>query len=214
MDKRVETEGDTVEQATEAALERLGASRDDVVVEILEEEGKGFLGFKRSGKARVRVSLAVSPERQLKETAERILDMMDLPGNVEVAREDEATVHVEIEGEGEGEKDDLGVLIGRRGQTLEAFQTILGVVVGRRGGERVRVTLDVEGYRRRRQEELQGLAERVAEKAISTGQAVVLRPMTPFERKAVHVALHENPDVETASDGEEPFRRITVNPKA
>lgn len=211
MDRVVETEGDTVEAAVGAALEQLGATKNEVHVDVLEEDegGKGLFGRKRAGKARVRVSLAANPEVTLKDTAERVLELLDLRGSVSVSRGDEETIQVDVLGE-----DDLGILIGRHGQTLEALQTILGVIVNRASADRVRVTLDIEEYRQRRREELTELAERVAGKAVATGEPVVLRPMTPFERKVVHTALSDNPDVETFSEGEEPYRRITVEPSA
>lgn len=211
MARIVETEGDSVETAVEAALQELGASRDEVNVEVLEEEEtKGFLGIKRGGHARVRVSVGVAADKEelLRETAEKVLSLMGLSGAVDVSRTDEGGLHLDLTGEG----DDLGILIGRHGQTLEALQAILGVIVNRATGERIHVTLDVEEYRHRRREELTELADRVAAKAVSRGEPVVLRPMTPFERKVVHTALHDNPDVDTRSDGEDPYRRITVEP--
>ncbi|RJQ53205.1 MAG: KH domain-containing protein [Actinobacteria bacterium] len=220
MDRSVEAQGETTEQAVESALAELGATRDQVKVEVLEEQEKvGFLGLKRSGNVRVRVSVVEEVEEaeevddaeieaELTETAERILEMMGLEGRVTVAKTEEGDFRVDMIGE-----DDLGILIGRHGQTLEAVQVLLGAVVNRMSHARRRVILDVEEYRRRRTEELEGLAERVARKAVSRGEPVVLRPMTPFERKVVHMALHDNPDVETYSEGEEPYRRITVEPK-
>lgn len=211
MARFVEAEGETVDQAVDNALGELGITREQADVEVLEEEEtKGFLGIKRSGRARVRVTVAPAPDARefLREAAQKILDLMGLDGDADVADGEEGGLHVEME----GKKDDLGILIGRHGQTLEALQTILGVMANRVAQDRIRVTLDVEKYRERRREELKELAERVAQKAVSRGEPVVLRPMTPFERKVVHVALHDNPDVETYSDGEEPYRRITVEP--
>ncbi len=234
MRRSVEAQGDTVEEAVDNALSELGVGRESVNVEVLEEEGKsGFLGLKRARHVRVRVTMADgSAEGQpggrveeseeagsdvgddgerlerLKETAERVLEALDLRGTITVSKVGDETLHVEMIGD-----DDLGVLIGRHGQTLEALQTVLGLIANKGEAERRRVTLDVEEYRRRRAEELESLAERVAQKAIDRGEPVVLRPMTPFERKVVHVTLHDNPDVETYSEGEEPYRRIVVEPK-
>lgn len=217
MSRVVEKEGDSVERAVEAALVELGVGRDEVDVEILEEEEtKGFLGIKRGGRAVVRVSLTghagtadtAEAAANLQKAGEEVLSLMGLSGSVSVSEMEEGGLQAEMI----GEQDDLAVLIGRHGQTLEALQVLLGVITNRGAKDRTRVTLDIEGYRQRRRDELEALADRVAGKAISTGQPVVLRPMTPFERKVVHVALHENPDVETRSDGEEPYRRITVEP--
>lgn len=210
MDRVVETEGVSVEQAVEAALAELGVTRDQATIEVLDEgEAKGFLGMRRSAKARVRVSAMPDAAGLLKEAAETVLSAMGLHGTVTVGpSEDTGGLHVELAGKG----DDLGILIGRHGQTLEALQTVLGAMANRATRERVRVTLDVEQYRERRRQELMELAARMADRVLDTGEPVVLRPMTPFERKVVHTALAENPEVQTHSEGEEPHRRITVEP--
>jgi len=141
MARVVETEAESVEQAIEAALEELGVERNDVDIEILEEEeSKGFLGIKRGGHARVRATVRADTAATLRETAEQVLSLMGLSGLVTVTSTEEGGLHVEME----GDEDDLGLLIGRHGQTLESLQTILGVITNRAAQERIHVTLDIE----------------------------------------------------------------------
>lgn len=110
--------------------------------------------------------------------------------------------------------DNLGLLIGRHGETLMALQYLTNIAVnkGRLEG-RERIIIDIEGYRERRRKSLEDLAERMAEKAIATGEEVILQPMNAFERRIVHIALRENSQVETISKGEEPDRRVIIEPK-
>jgi spoIIIJ-associated protein len=136
---------------------------------------------------------------------ERIVAYLDVHCSVDV-HENAAGVHVQCSG------GDVGVLIGRYGQTIDAVQFIVNAVVARRGGERVEVTVDAAGYRERRRTTLERLAVRSAERALSTGHAVELDPMTAVERKVVHLRLKEFDDVETSSEGREPNRYVVVRP--
>jgi len=121
-------------------------------------------------------------------------------------RESADSVHVECTG------SDVGVLIGRYGQTIDAVQYIVNAIVARRGGERVEVTVDAAGYRERRRAMLERLAVRSAERARTAGEPVDLEPMTAVERKVVHVRLKEFDGVETSSEGTEPNRHVVIRP--
>ena len=109
--------------------------------------------------------------------------------------------------------DNLGLLIGRRGQTLDALQYLVSTVANREGGNWVRIIMDVEGYRSRREYTLKSLAQRLAANAIDSGRRVALDPMTALERRIIHTELQANPDVETHSEGREPYRRVIIVPK-
>jgi len=134
-----------------------------------------------------------------------IVNLMNLRTRV-TSWEDEEEIHVDIWGE------DLGILIGKGGSTLQALQDLVTVIARRRGHADRRITIDVERYKERKRQRLRDYAERMAEKATSTGRPVKLEPMTPRERKIVHDALKEIPGVESFSEGEEPHRRVIIKP--
>ncbi len=199
--------GRTVEEAVAEALADLGISRDEAEVEILEERevARGLLGLRRDREVKVRVRERASNGEFAAEFVRQVGDLLGLPLKV-VAREERGVIVVDVEGEG------VGLLIGRRGQTLEALQFLVGLATSRRSGARVAVSVDVEGYRRRRGEALERLARRMAERVVRTGREVVLDPMPPRERRIVHLALQGNPRVVTTSRGEEPNRQVVIAP--
>lgn len=142
----------------------------------------------------------------------RLLFLMGLQAQVsahygEPDREGRHPVHVDIRG------DDLGVLIGRRSETLNAFQYMAALIIGRQVGQWVQLVVDVEGYRSRREQQLRQMARRLAEQAIKTGRRVVLEPMSAAERRIIHLELRGHPAVSTESIGEEPLRKVTIVPK-
>lgn len=199
--------GRTVEEAVAEALAELGIGRDEAEVEVLEERevARGILGLRREREVLVRVRERASNEEFAAEFVRQVGDLLGLPLKV-VARPVEGGIGVEVEGEG------VGLLIGRHGQTLEALQLLVGLATSRRAGARVAVSVDVEGYRRKRGEALERLARRMAERVVRTGREVVLQPMPPRERRIVHLALQGNPRVVTSSRGEEPYRQVVIAP--
>ena len=205
----LETTGRTVEEAIEIALEQLGADRDQVEVDVISQGKGGILGF-GAEPARVRVVLT-APLSNLPTLSKLILDNLLRNMRVQASSsirssdvEEDGTVELEING------DDSGLLIGRRGETLQALQYVTNLLVGRRAEGRV--VLDVEGYRERRYVALRTLAVRVAERVVSTGQSVTLEPMAANERRVIHLALAENSRVVTESTGVGEGRKITVSP--
>lgn len=202
----VEKRGRSVEEAVAAALQELGVQAEQAEVEVLEVPARGLFGLIGSRDALVRVTVKESKEdlalRFLQDVARAIgLD-------VEIStRRDEDYVFFDVRG------DELGILIGRRGQTLDALQYLTNLAVGRVSGERQRIVVDVEGYRRRREETLQRLAERLAEKVRRSGQSMELEPMSAHERRVIHLALQNSPYVTTYSEGEEPFRKVVIEAK-
>ncbi|MBE3580398.1 MAG: protein jag [Thermoanaerobacteraceae bacterium] len=202
--KEVEMAGKSVEEAVEAALRVLGAGREEVQVEVLEEGSKGLFGFLGSRQARVRVILPDNPEKLIKEFLEGVLKAMAVQAGIEVRRREEYFL-VSFHGR------DLGVLIGRRGETLNALQYLTNLAVNRALRDKVKVVLDAEGYRKRREQALVRLAKRLSERVKRTGNRIVLEPMTPQDRRVIHTALQNDSQVVTFSEGEEPNRKVVIS---
>lgn len=208
----------SVDEAIAAALEELGATRDAVTVEILEEGKKGFLGL--AGKeASVRVSLQEDEEAPSAVKAENggesavlaedflrhILDAMDLKAELSVeTNEEDKSVSIDISGE------DMGILIGRRGETLSALQYLTSLAVNRHQEEYCRIILDTENYKKRREETLKRLAKKLAGNAVRYRRNVTLEAMSPYERRIIHSVLQDDPMVSTYSTGEEPNRKVVI----
>ena len=235
MDRRssVDIQARSRDEALRLALEQLGAQAEDVTVEVLAEIENDFYG---DGEVLLRVSRKGAQPRQSQPTAPRqvvsddaleefeqlakdiiieLLDMMaveadvmavDNPSVMPVGADDPPTVFIDIMGR------DLGLLIGRRGDNLSQFQYLANLLLNRQTDDWVRVIVDVEGYRVRREESLIGLAERVGRQVARHRRAISLEPMPPNERRIVHLTLQNQPDVSTESSGEEPQRRVTVTP--
>ncbi|NMD72497.1 protein jag [Bacillus sp. DNRA2] len=204
--KQVTATGQTVEEAVKSALAQLNTSKDRTEVSIIDEGKKGIFGIFGSRPAIVKVTVKIDP---LEEATKYI---------VEVAREMGVSVQVETVREGKhvhliltGEK--IALLIGKRGQTLNSLQYLTQLVLNRYSDQYLTVMLDAEDYRKRRNETLIQLAERLAQKAVRTGRNVALEPMPSYERKVIHTALVENRKIKTYSDGTEPYRHIVIAPK-
>lgn len=208
--RSVEMTGRTVDEAVIAALEELGAQSDEVKVEVIGEGTKGLFGL--GGRyVKVRVT-EVSPEERMMRRGRRFLEDVirgiGVDAFVDGRVGEDRVVRYNVRGSG------AGLLIGRRGQTLDALQLLVRQVVLRagRGEERLRVVVDVEGYRERQQRALASLAQRVARQVRLTGRPVALEPMNALERRLIHLALADDPEVETHSEGEDPYRRVIISP--
>jgi spoIIIJ-associated protein len=229
----VEASGKTVEEAIESALEELGAERDEVEVEVLSEPKGGILGV-GSHQARVRVWLAgdedaedgdaqpsEDDEEAVEDEAEVAAQMLDELLALMGIEADVSIRDAETPGDGLGmakavleiEGDDLGVLIGRRGETLTSLQYLLNLMVSRQVGEGNYFTVDIEGYRRRRERQLSTLARRMADQVKRTKHPVMLEPMPANERRIIHLTLAEDRYVETGSIGEGEDRKVSISPK-
>lgn len=231
--KEVEKSGKSIEEAVQSALTELGVTRDQVDVVVLVEPSKGFLGLIGNKLAKVRVSVRELIEQAkavVKEEAKEsralekatvgkgealdrvrtfLFDMfqsMKMDVDLQIEQKDEA-IAINIVGK------DLGILIGRRGDTLDAIQYLVNLVGNKNSDKRIRFVLDVEGYRSRREQTLQKLAVRLAEKVRRNGQEIVLEPMNPHERRVIHTTLQNNRFVYTSSKGDEPYRKIVITPK-
>jgi spoIIIJ-associated protein len=233
----VETTGPTVDDAIDAALERLDLDEDQVELEILSEGGDGQQARVRATpRSEVNASSGVAPSPTApdetasaavevevewdetlatagREIVEDLLDYMGFPGEVDVlqAGKENGTPTLTL---AVVDGDSMGALIGRRGETLQAFQFITQLLVNRRIGHWTRVLLDIEGYRSRRERYLKDSALRAAEKAMRYRESIELDPMIPSERRIVHLTLASHESVTTHSEGEGDNRRVVVEPTA
>lgn len=203
----VEFTAKTVDDAVFEALKSFGVTSDKVEYEVLEKESSGFLGmFSKPGKIRARLKYTV--DGAVKEFLEKVFQAMGLDAHPVVTyNEAEELIDVDITG------SDMGVLIGKRGQTLDSLQYLTSLVVNKDSETYYKVKLDTENYRERRKETLDNLAKNIAIKVKKTRKPVTLEPMNPYERRIIHSALQNDKYVETHSEGEEPFRKVVVTPK-
>jgi len=202
--KSIEESGRTVDEAVAQALKKLGLTREEVEVEVLEEGSRGLLGFLGGRPARVRVSAKEMVAERARRFLENVIQALGISAQVSAVRREEA-VEVEVEGE------DVGVLIGRRGSSLDAWQFLTGLVANKGADKPVRVVLDVAGYRKRRVAALENLARKTAEKVKAKKRSIALEAMPAAERRIIHLALQNDPDVVTLSEGREPHRRVVIS---
>lgn len=208
MAEVVEKTGRTVEEACEAALTELGLPKESVTCEVLEEPSKGFLGIIGSKLARVRVSVnELTPLEKAQDFLKKIFAAMNLELQLECEEKEDVYV-LNLIG------DDLGILIGKHGQTLDSLQYLTNLAANRGLSEnRIHIIIDVENYRSRREDTLCRLALRLADKVRHTGEKIMLEPMNRHERKIIHMALQDNHRVTTYSAGEEPYRKVVIEPR-
>lgn len=208
MLKTVEATGKTTDDAVAAALRSLmeinpDITEADVDVELLERARSGFLGI-GSSNAKVRVTYEMKPLESAKIFLSGLLEHIGVNGFVDGMVTEEGTIALNVTGE------NMGVVIGRRGDTLDALQYITSIVVNRGGKEHVRVTVDTENYRKKREESLEALAHKVAGRVLKYKKNVTLEPMNANERRVIHSALQGTRGVTTYSMGNEPNRRVVV----
>ena len=209
--KELEVSGKTVDEAVQVALEQLGATEDQVEVVVLKKGKSGVLGM-GAEEARIKVKLLPVFGEKLdvvevaKDVMEMLIKSMKITADVSVtqAATDELPVTLNIDG------DDLGVLIGRRGQTLASLQYIVRLIVAEKLKAWVPINVDVAGYKKRRYESLQNLALRLAEQVKRSRRLITLEPMPADERRIIHLTLADNPDVTTQSMGEGEMRKVAI----
>ena len=228
MDKTtIISEGRTTNEAIENGLKQLRVSKDKVDIKILEnEEKRSFFSIlaqrivkvemtlkenkteKKESKPKKIIELSEEEQQKAEENIKTFMEdiIKELPKNTTYTiQKDKTGLNVEISNE------NLGFLIGYRGETLYAFQTILSAIAGKEIDKKVRIILDIEGYKAKREKTLEELAEKVAKTVIKTGKSVKLEPMQAYERKIIHSTLQQNDKVQTESIGEEPNRRIIIS---
>ena len=203
--KTLEKSGKTIDEAIDAALAELGRSREDVTIEIVKMPSNGIFGI-GAKEAVVRVSAEDSATAYAIEFLSNIFKKFEL--NVEIrAIEGEEFITLDLIGK------DLGILIGRRGETLDALQYLTNLTVSRHFEDRNKFILDVEGYRSKREETLERLAKKLAERVKESGKNMSLEPMSPYERRIIHTVLQSDEQVRTFSEGEEPYRKVVIAKK-
>lgn len=196
----------TVEEAIAAALAELGAAREEVDITVIDEGSKGFLGMFGGKDAVVLVKKNFDPAREAENFLREVFLSMGLIVKIKTELK-EKHLFVELTG------DDMGILIGKRGQTLDALQYLVNLVVNKKSPYYISVMLDTENYRQRRRETLESLAFNLAKKVKHTKRNVVLEPMNPYERRIIHSALQNDRFVTTYSEGEEPYRNVVITLK-
>ena len=194
----------TLDDAITDAKVKLEATTENFEYEVIDKGSSGFLGI-GSRPAKIRARKILNAREKAEEFLERVFDAMQISVNVNIVENmDEKVMNIDLSG------DDMGVLIGKRGQTLDSLQYLVSLVVNKDGEEYVRVKVDTENYRQRRKDTLENLAKNISFKVKRTGRTVTLEPMNPYERRVIHSALQNDKFVETHSEGEEPFRRVVV----
>ncbi|MGI6405873.1 MAG: RNA-binding cell elongation regulator Jag/EloR [Syntrophaceticus sp.] len=204
--KSIIVEDSSVEEAVQNALKKLEVSREQVEVDVLEEGSRGIFGFIGGRQAKVKVTLKETPEQLIKKFIDEVIEAMELSVDYNVFFVDEYWC-VEFQGK------DVRFLIGRRGKTLNALQMLTNLAVNRELEDRVKIIIDAEGYRKKREETLRRLARKTAERVCRTKSDVILEPMTPQERRIIHLELQDNDWVCTSSRGDEPYRKVVIRYK-
>lgn len=207
--REVEQTGRTVEEATEKAISELGVTENDVDIQIIDEGSKGIFGL-GAKQAKVKVVVKSNPSANAEKTLNDILASMHLDVKVIDKKEEDNIIRFCLGGE------NLGILIGRHGKNLDSLQLLVNIIANKgikEKKDRIRIVLDGEGYRERREQTLQSLAERMAKKAYESKKNIVLEPMLPYERRVIHTVLQDNPYVNTYSQGDEPMRRVVIAPR-
>lgn len=203
----VEFSGKTVDDAITNALVALGTTSDQIEYEVVEKGSAGIFGI-GSKDAVIKVAKKATPEDIVVKFLTDVFDKMELEVEIITKMDEmEGVLDVELKG------PEMGVLIGKRGQTLDSLQYLVNLVLNRKSDNYLRVKLDTEDYRRRRKETLENLAKNVASKVKRTKRPVSLEAMNPYERRIIHSALQNDKYVVTHSEGEEPYRHVVVNLK-
>ncbi len=203
----IEISAKTVDDAITEAVIKLGTTHDKIEYEVIEKGSAGFLGIARKD-AVIKVRKKNDVEDDIRDFLNKVFAAMELEVEILVEREENSNViNVELKG------SDMGVLIGKRGQTLDSLQYLTNLAVNKNAEEYVKVKIDTEDYRKRRKETLENLAKNIAYKVKRTKRPVSLEPMNPFERRIIHSALQNDKFVTTHSEGEEPYRHVVVTLK-
>ena len=205
MDK-ITKSGKTVDDALYEALKELHASRDEVEVTIIDEGAKGFLGMFGAKDAVIQVVKKFNPEKIAVTFLKEMFQAMKMNVSIETSLK-EKQLAIELSG------DEMGVLIGKRGQTLDSIQYLVSLVVNKGNSPYVSILLDTENYRQRRKETLESLAYNLAKKVKQTKRNVVLEPMNPYERRIIHSTLQNDRYVTTYSEWEEQYRNLVITLK-
>ncbi|MCI8491240.1 MAG: protein jag [Lachnospiraceae bacterium] len=203
----IEVSAKTYDEAVTDALVKLGTTSDQVEIEVLEKGSSGFLGIGVKP-VKIKVKKKLTVEGYLKQFLSDVFQAMNMEVTISIQMDEEAhTIDVDLSG------NEMGVLIGKRGQTLDSLQLLANNAIHKNFELYYKVKLDTENYRVRRKETLENLAKNIAYKVKRTRRPVSLEPMNPFERRVIHSALQNDRYVITHSEGEDPYRYIVVSLK-
>ena len=194
----------TVDEALTEALIKLETTSDQVEYEVIEKESNGFLGM-FSKPAKIRVCKKESVQEIVTNFLNKLFSCMGIEVELVIEyKEEEGEMDIELKGE------DMGLLIGKRGQTLDSIQYLTSLVANKDLEDYVKIKMDTENYRQRRKETIENLAKNIAGKVKKTRKPMHLEPMNPYERRIIHAVLQNDKYIETYSEGEEPFRKVVV----
>ncbi|NBI08114.1 RNA-binding cell elongation regulator Jag/EloR [Senegalia massiliensis] len=199
----------TVQDAIKEGVQKLNVDRDRVSIEILEEPNKGFLGFIGSKDAKVKITVKNDPKEQATNFLNTLLEKMEIKADIRMSLVGDI-LEIEVIGEN---SEDMGAIIGKRGNTLDSIQYIISLIVNKDREEYLKVLLDTENYRKKREETLIRLAKKMAGKAKRTRKKIRLESMNPYERRIIHFALQSDPYIKTFSEGKEPNRKVVIDIK-
>ena len=208
MSEWIEFSGKTVEDALTEALIKLETTSDKVTYEVIEKESAGILGIFAKKDAKIRIKINNDIKDTVTEFLSKVFKAMEIEAEIKIQYDEENSfMNIELVG------PDMGILIGKRGQTLDSLQYLTSLVANKEGNGYIKVKIDTENYRERRKETLENLAKNIAHKVKRTRRNVVLEPMNPYERRIIHSTLQGDRFVETHSEGEEPYRKVVVTLK-
>lgn len=196
----------TVEEALRAALQELEVKEEEVEVEIIDEASKGLFGLIGAKEAKIKVIVKNDPIEAADKFISNLLKSMGIEASKDI-RKEESTLYVDIK---DINPTDMGILIGKRGNTLDSVQYLLSLAINKGRENYLKVVLDTEGYRKKREETLIRLANKMAEKAKYSRRPVKLEPMNPYERRVIHSSLQGFTGISTYSEGDEPYRRVVI----
>lgn len=201
----IEVEGKTVEEALTNALLKLETTSDKVEYEVVEKGSTGLLGLFNNKPALIRVRKKNDVESIIRDFLNNMFNAMNMVVNVDINIDmEQGTADIELSG------NDMGLLIGKRGQTLDSIQYLVSLAANKGKDKYIRVKVDTENYRQKRKETLETLAKNIAYKVKRSKRSVALEPMNPYERRIIHAAIQNDKFVATKSEGEEPFRHVII----
>jgi spoIIIJ-associated protein len=210
--KVIEVEGRTVDDATKKAIAELGITdASKVNIEVIDEGKSGIFGFGVSRPAKIRLYYNIDTKdigESIRDVIINIFKKMEIDCRISDIKEGESKVYVELES-----KNSSGLVIGRKGKTLESLQFMINLIVNHKTGSDKKIILDIESYRAKRERALRKMSKDIAFKVIKSGKPWTLEPMNPFERRLIHLTLQNDSRVTTKSEGQGIYRKVTIMPK-
>jgi len=201
----IEVSGKTLDEALTNALLKLETTSDKVEYEVIDKGSNGILSIFNYKPAKIKVRKKNTVEDLIREFLDNMFNAMNMAVKVDIILDnEECTMDIELSGE------DMGLLIGKRGQTLDSIQYLVSLVANKEKEKYIRVKVDTENYRQRRKETLESLAKNISYKVKRSKRSVSLEPMNPYERRIIHSALQNDKFVSTKSEGEDPFRHVVI----